>query len=97
MIDLIQESYDLALRSATLPNSNLIARKLTMLNYVLCATPRYLKIYGKIDHPDQLAQHRFGIFSTGAATQTLELIRGNRSFKITVDGQFQSNQLDLII
>ena len=97
IIDLVQEGYDLAIRSAILPDSNLIARKLTMINHVLCASPRYLKLYGKIDHPEQLAEHCFGSFDNAAATQTLEFIRGNRQFKITVDSQFQSNQLDFIV
>ncbi len=96
IIDLVQEGYDLAIRSATLPDSNLIARKLTFQNYFLCATPNYLKKFGEISHPDQLAQHRFGIYSTGSTIQILQFIRRNRQFKITVEGHFQSNQLDLI-
>lgn len=97
IIDMVQEGYDLAIRSATLPDSNLIARKLIMLNYVLCATPQYLKTHGKIDHPDQLPQHRVGSYSTGVPMQTFEFTRNNRQFKITVDSQFQCNQLDLIL
>lgn len=96
IIDLVQQGYDLAIRSAILPDSNLIARKLVMQNYLLCATPQYLQKNGAIDHPDQLAQHHFGVFSLGTSTQTLEFIRGNRQFKIMVEGRFQSNQLDLI-
>lgn len=42
LVDLIQQGYDLAIRSAILPDSNLVARKLASLNYWLCATPEYL-------------------------------------------------------
>lgn len=96
LVDLIQQGYDLAIRSATLPDSNLVARKLISLNSWLCATPAYLKKYGAIEHPDQLAHHRVAVYSTQAATQIFEFIRGQRAFRITVDGHFQSNQLDLI-
>ena len=67
-----------------------------MQRYFLCATPQYLKKHGMIDHPDQLAQHHFGIFGMGAATQIIEFTRGDRQFKMTIEGRFQSNQLDLI-
>lgn len=96
LVDLIQQGYDLAIRSAILPDSNLVARKLVTLNYWLCASPAYLQQHGAIDHPDQLAQHRFAIYSSQTATNKLEFIRGKRAFTVTVEGQFQSNQLDLI-
>ncbi len=97
IIDLVQQGYDLAIRSAILPDSSLIARKLTDTNYMLCATLRYLQKHGAIDHPEQLAHHQFAVFSTGAAVQKLEFIRGKRQFRIMVEGQFQSNQTDLIM
>lgn len=97
LIDLIGQGYDLALRSAVLPDSNLIARKLISQNSFLCATPQYLQKYGPIDHPNQLVQQNFAVFSTGKPNQTLEFIRGNRQIQVTVEGRFQSNQLDLII
>lgn len=97
VIDLVQQGYDLAIRSAILPDSNLIARKLGMEKYFLCASPQYIEKYGMIEHPDQLSQHRFAIYSSGASTQIFEFIRGNRQFKITVEGKFQSNQLDLMV
>lgn len=96
LVDLIQEGYDLAIRSAFLPDSSLVARKLMSINYFLCATPEYLKKNGAIDHPGQLAHHHFAVYGTGAAVQTFEFIRGKRQFPVTVEGRFQSNQLDLI-
>lgn len=97
LVDLVQQGYDLALRSsATLPDSSLIARKLTSLRYMLCATPQYLKKHGALDHPEQLAHHRIAVYSTSNAMQQLEFIRGNRQFPINVEGKFQSNQIDLI-
>lgn len=97
LVDLIPQGYDLAIRSAFLADSSLVARKLMSINYFLCATPEYLKKNGPIDHPDQLAHHAFAVYGTDAAMQTFEFIRGTRSFHITVESRFQSNQLDLVL
>jgi len=60
--DLIEGSYDLALRNAVLADSNLTARKLADDARILCASPAYLERYGVPDAPDDLAQHRLIAF-----------------------------------
>jgi len=60
--DLIEGSYDLALRNAVLADSNLTARKLADDARILCASPAYLERYGVPNAPDDLAQHRLIAF-----------------------------------
>ncbi len=55
--DLIEGSYDLALRNAALEDSSLIARKLADDRRVLCASPAYLAAYGKPSTSSDLAKH----------------------------------------
>ena len=56
--DLIEGSYDLALRNSVLADSSLTARKLAEDKRVLCASPSYLKQHGQPQSPDDLHSHR---------------------------------------
>lgn len=62
-IDVIQEGYDLAIRIANLPDSSLIARRLTPIHFVICASPSYLKKMGTPEHPDELIEHHCLVYS----------------------------------
>lgn len=58
MLDLISGETDLALRVGTLPDSNLIARKLGSLRTQVFASPAYIQRHGEPRHPDELQYHR---------------------------------------
>ncbi len=53
-VDLISDQYDLAIRMGKLPDSNLIARPLQTLRSYICASPAYIKKYGKPETPQAL-------------------------------------------
>ncbi len=61
--DLIEGSYDLALRNSVLADSSLTARKLADDRRILCASPTYLERYGTPNTPEELAKHRLIAFS----------------------------------
>src|SRR5689334_174794 len=46
LVDLIDESYDVAVRFGPMPESTLIARRLAGVSLVLCAAPAYLERRG---------------------------------------------------
>ncbi|WP_299752539.1 LysR family transcriptional regulator [uncultured Tateyamaria sp.] len=56
--DLIEGSYDLALRSAPLLDTSLKGRKLADDQRILCAAPSYLAVHGTPKSPDELANHK---------------------------------------
>lgn len=56
--DLIEGSFDLALRNSSLGDSSLKARKLADDKRILCASPGYLKRHGTPQHPDDLNAHQ---------------------------------------
>lgn len=59
VIDLVEEGVDLAIRFGALEDSSdLVARKLTSHRWVICATPAYLRKYGKPHTPADIAAHR---------------------------------------
>lgn len=60
--DLIQGSYDLALRNSVLEDSTLTARKLADDTRVLCAAPEYLDRHGTPQTPADLNDHRLIAF-----------------------------------
>ena len=57
-LDLIDKEIDVALRLGALPDSNLVARKLTVLRTQVYASPAYLERHGEPLHPDDLQHHR---------------------------------------
>ena len=56
--DLIEGSFDLALRSAALEDSSLKCRKLADDQRLLCASPAYLYQHGTPRHPGELDGHQ---------------------------------------
>lgn len=60
--DLIEGSYDLALRNSLLEDSSLTARKLADDTRILCASPGYLDQNGAPKDPADLPSHRFVAF-----------------------------------
>jgi len=58
LVDLIEEGVDCAIRAGQLANSNLIARRVGIMNFVACAAPEYLARYGTPIHPRELERHR---------------------------------------
>ncbi|WP_342709219.1 LysR family transcriptional regulator [Bradyrhizobium sp. B124] len=57
-VDLIREGVDCVLRFGQLPDSDMIARQVTMLERLTCATPDYLAHFGMPTDPLALDGHR---------------------------------------
>lgn len=95
--DLIEGSFDLALRSAPLADSSLKGRKLADDTRVLCASPGYLAEHGTPDRPEALEAHRFIAWRDlaprdliDAAGRTVELVpRRTRCSLVVDDGASQ--------
>lgn len=56
--DLVDEGFDLAVRIGSLEDSSLIARKLSPVRHVVCASPDYVARHGAPDRPEDLADHQ---------------------------------------
>ena len=67
MTDLIEGSFDLALRNSALEDSSLKGRKLADDKRVLCASPSYVAQHGAPRCPDELAEHRLIAFKDQSA------------------------------
>ncbi|WP_237165370.1 LysR family transcriptional regulator [Pandoraea vervacti] len=74
-VDLLTEGVDLALRisSAPLPDSGLMAKRLTASDTVLVASPTYLSQYGLPRTPNDLASHQCLRFAGASSPDTWRL------------------------
>ncbi|GEC57810.1 DNA-binding transcriptional LysR family regulator [Bradyrhizobium japonicum] len=68
LVDPVQDGFDVTLRIADLESSSLIARKITPMPRVICASPDYLEKHGAPSHPRDLRDHvslTYGFLLTG--------------------------------
>lgn len=68
LVNIIDEGFDVAIRSGELADSRLKSKRLGDFRFILCASPDYLKEHGVPDSPEALAVHRcisFRFPSTG--------------------------------
>ena len=57
LVDIVAEGYDLAIRMSSPADSSLVARKVASRRIIVCASPAYLKQYGRPKEPDELRRH----------------------------------------
>jgi DNA-binding transcriptional LysR family regulator len=78
LVDLVREGIDCVLRVGTPADSDMIARRVAMLEEITLASPAYLETYGTPEHPDRLDGHRMVGFHSSAsgALVPLEFIVG---------------------
>lgn len=94
-VDLIGEGYDMAVRIGTLADSSLIARRITAVQLITCASPDYLHRHGIPTAPEQLAAHAcltYGHTRHGEWTFRV----GERTRKVSVSGPMRSNNGEML-
>jgi DNA-binding transcriptional LysR family regulator len=72
-VDLLREGVDCVLRAGTLTDSDMIARRVAMLEEVTCAAPEYLARHGTPRSLEELAGHRMVGFRSSATNAVLPL------------------------
>lgn len=89
-VDIVGDGYDLAIRgSDQLEDTSLIARKLTTLNHVLCATPAYFAAFGRPETPEDLGKHNCIRFSLSTHADMWEFRKGERLARIAIGGRYK--------
>ena len=58
VIDLVADGVDVALRVGPLRTSSVVARHVSQMNFVTCASPSYIAAHGEPRTPDDLRGHR---------------------------------------
>lgn len=57
IIDMVEGGFDIAIRNASLNDSNLVARKLAVDTRIICASPQYIKEFGEPKTPSDILNH----------------------------------------
>jgi len=94
VLDLLEEGYDVVIRTGALPDSGLIARALAPYKLVACASPAYLAQHGTPLHPDDLTSHACLGFHPGAAFDTWSFTGqgpGDQVIPVRVSGPMSTN------
>lgn len=89
-VDVVREGVDCVLRYGALPDSDLVARTVTMLSRVTVAAPSYLARHGTPEAPADLARHQavsLRSITTGALTP-FEFVRPHGVERIEVASPF---------
>jgi len=95
-VDLIQERFDLALRIGTMVDSSMRARKIVPIRRVVCASPDYLKQFGKPESPEQLKAHKILAYR-GSSSETINLRdENNKEYKVRLNPVISANNGDFL-
>ena len=83
-IDLINDQIDLAIRHGNLPDSSLIARKLTDVKYHLVCSKQYLEQNGAPEDPQELKNHNLVTFTYSDFRHHWSFKKNNQTQQVTI-------------
>ena len=93
-VDLAEEGYDVAIRSAWRdePGPNLVARELAPIRRKVCATPDYFQRHGLPHAPDDLIHHNCLIYTgSGGQAAWWRLVGPDGELSVPVSGNLRIN------
>jgi DNA-binding transcriptional LysR family regulator len=97
MVDMIEDGYDLAIRTTPPPDSSLVVRKLTPWRHVVCCSPEYLEKHPMPEEPADLAAHnclRYAYYPYGDEWRFANAVGAEQSVKIA--GNVVSNSAETL-
>lgn len=97
LINVLSEGYDLAIRTAGLNDSSLVARRLVDSQWCVCATPSYIQTHGSPTTPDDLEKHHCLLYKyPGGKTEPWQFSSENTEKTLKVSGRYHADNLDSI-
>ncbi|MCU4162270.1 LysR family transcriptional regulator [Acidiphilium sp. AL] len=97
VIDLAEAQVDLAVRIGRLPDSDLIARQVGHVRWVLCASEKYLARRGEPQTPGALADHDCIAFEGLKTYRNWPIGSGPAERSITIRPRFSVNTADTVV
>ncbi len=96
VVDLVDEGFDLAIRVADTIAPGLVARPLTPIRFVVCASPDYLRRRGTPIYPAELAEHDCLLFADSDSPREWRFRRNGAIGTARVQGSFHSNNGNIL-
>lgn len=96
-VDLLADEADLAIRIGEIGSESLVARKLSVERFVLCASPAYMAAAPPLRTPGDLVNHRVVDLRVGAARTHIELIGKKGPKQVRVRPSFRCNDPEMVI
>lgn len=90
-VALVEEGFDLAVRVGALRDSTLIAKKLSDMPLVVCASPSYLDRHGRPSSPKALATHDCLIDENQSDATVWRFNSGRGGLAVKVGGTLRAN------
>lgn len=94
MVDMVEDGFDLALRSGPLPDSSLKTRRLGFGRLALCTSPDYLARHGRPERPEDLARHNCLIHINSHLEGRWHLSGEDGEHDIDVAGNLRTNSIE---
>ncbi|WP_312516388.1 LysR family transcriptional regulator [Massilia sp.] len=91
VVDVLGEGVDVAIRIASLSDSNLVAVKLADNRRVVVASPAYLKRHGQPRHPADLARHNCLAISSDGSQRGWTFLDNGQQLTLKVGGNMVCN------
>ena len=97
-VNLIEEGWDLAIRIGELQESSMIARRLAPCAMVVCASPQYLKTFGKPKRIAELSDHNCLGYSLSNRVGIDRWEFGSTGKQVvSISGNVQANNGDVLV
>jgi DNA-binding transcriptional LysR family regulator len=97
VIDLVETHVDVAVRIGRLPDSDLMARQVGHVRWVICASPGYLARRGEPALPEALTDHDCIAFEGLQSIRTWTIGSGAAAQSIAIRPRFSVNTADAVI
>lgn len=96
-LDLVTEGLDLVLRITYELDGSMVARPITQIRTLICASPDYLARYGVPQHPADLEQHQCLVYTGTADPNIWRFYSSDGSeHKVKVSGGLSANNGDVL-
>ncbi|CAM3702161.1 HTH-type transcriptional regulator DmlR [Vibrio aerogenes CECT 7868] len=94
-VDLFRNHIDIAFRLTDQPDETLVMKELGQTNLVLCASPAYLKTYGRPQHPTELIHHDCLYLAEHNKDHIWTFVHEGESHTVEVTGRYAVNHSQL--
>lgn len=98
IVDLVDESFDVAVRVEPLPDSSLVTRQIATCRMVICGAPAYFKKHGVPRAPADLADHNCLTFTGTSYVRAWHLMSSKgEALDVPLKGNLKSNNAAVLL